>query len=151
MARSDFRGVGSTRGEQPFLLDLACDAGARVNIQFDGIAADGDMHGVLALVNPDEQSSARGVGVQLLYRGAPLVLGERLPLETALQGLRSYPFSARYYQTQPQIAAGEANAVATLASPINKDEDDDEKNSTAPDAARYCHAGAAAIRGGREY
>lgn len=71
--------------------------------------------GVLALVNPDEQSSARGVGVQLLYRGAPLVLGERLPLETALQGLRSYPFSARYYQTQPQIAAGEANAVATFS------------------------------------
>lgn len=115
VARSDFRGVGSTRGEQPFLLDLACDAGARVNIQFDGIAADGDMPGVLALVNPDEQSSARGVGVQLLYRGAPLVLGERLPLETALQGLRSYPFSARYYQTQPQIAAGEANAVATFS------------------------------------
>ncbi|EPA9117367.1 fimbrial protein [Serratia marcescens] len=115
VARSDFRGVGSTRGEQPFLLDLACDAGARVNIQFDGIAAEDDLSGVLALVNPDAQASARGVGVQLLYRGAPLTLGERLPLETAPQGLRSYPFSARYYQTQPQIAAGEANAVATFS------------------------------------
>ncbi len=115
VARSDFHGVGSTRGEQPFLLDLACDAGARVNIQFDGIAAGSDAPGVLALVSPDVQTSARGVGVQLLYRGAPLALGERLPLETAPQGLRSYPFSARYYQTQPQIAAGEANAVATFS------------------------------------
>ncbi|WP_420067182.1 fimbrial protein [Serratia ureilytica] len=115
VARSDFRGMGSTRGEQPFLLDLACDAGAQVNIQFDGIAADGDMPGVLTLTHPEAQESARGVGVQLLYRGAPLALGERLPLETAQQGLRSYPFSARYYQTQSQIAAGEANAVATFS------------------------------------
>lgn len=115
VARSDFRGQGSTRGEQPFLLDLACDAGAQVNIQFDGIAAGSDAPGVLALVNPDAPTNARGVGVQLLYRGAPLALGERLPLETAPLGLRSYPFSARYYQTQPQIAAGEANAVATFS------------------------------------
>jgi type 1 fimbria pilin len=115
VARSDFRGHGSTRGEQPFLLDLACDAGARINIQFDGIAAGGDAPGVLALVNPDAPTSASGVGVQLLYRGTPLALGERLPLETVPQGLRSYPFSARYYQTQPQIAAGDANAVATFS------------------------------------
>ncbi|CAI0788794.1 fimbrial protein [Serratia ficaria] len=115
VARSDFRGQGSTRGERPFQLDLACDAGAQVNIQFDGVAVGSGAPGVLALVNPDASTSARGVGVQLLYRGIPLALGERLALEAAPQGLRSYPFGARYYQTQPQIAAGDANAVATFS------------------------------------
>lgn len=112
--RSGFSGPGSSQGEKIFQLALTCDAGAQVNIQFDGEADASSTPGVLALVDQDQPGVARGIGVQLLYNQTPLKLGERLPLETAPAGLRTYPFTVRYYQTQPQVASGEVNAVATF-------------------------------------
>ncbi|MFZ1874900.1 MAG: fimbrial protein [Chania sp.] len=112
--RSSFSGPGSSQGEKTFQLALTCDAGAQVNIQFDGEADASGTPGVLALVDQDQPGVARGIGVQLLYNQTPLKLGERLLLETAPAGLRSYPFTVRYYQTQPQVASGEVNAVATF-------------------------------------
>jgi type 1 fimbria pilin len=112
--RSGFSGPGSSQGEKTFQLALICDAGAQVNIQFDGEKDASGTSGVLALVDQDQPGVARGIGVQLLYNQTPLKLGERLPLETAPAGIRSYPFTVRYYQTQPQVASGDVNAVATF-------------------------------------
>lgn len=114
LARNGFSGVGSIQGERTFQLGLNCDAGTQVNIQFDGEADSSGAPGVLALLTPGGSVSASGIGVQLLYHQTPLTLGERLPLETASAGIRTYPFTVRYYQTQPQVTSGEANAVATF-------------------------------------
>ncbi|AHG22742.1 hypothetical protein Z042_10590 [Chania multitudinisentens RB-25] len=112
--RTGFTGPGSTQGEQVFQLGLTCDAGTQVNIQFDGEADNSGTPGVLALLNHGESGIASGIGVQLLYHQTPIALGERLPLETAPAGVRTYPFTARYYQTQPKVTSGDANAVATF-------------------------------------
>lgn len=113
--RTRFTGVGSTQGDRLFQLGLLCDAGAQVNIQFDGEIDSSGIPGVLALLNTGGSGIASGIGVQMLYNQSPIKLGERLPLETAQGGLRSYSFTARYYQTKPKVTSGEANSVATFS------------------------------------
>lgn len=58
--------------------------------------------------------TAKGVGVQLLYNGSPLVMNGRLLLKQSAGGQETLPLTARYYQTLTTVESGSANASATL-------------------------------------
>lgn len=68
----------------------------------------------MALTGQGMTGTAKGVGVQLLYNGTPLVLNSRLLLKQSSGGLETLPFTARYYQTLTSVESGAANASATL-------------------------------------
>lgn len=96
-------------------LGLNCDAGANINIQLAGTQnPDVATTSVLALTNQGNADVAKGVGVQLLYNGSPLVLNNRIMLKQSSGGQESFPITARYYQTKTAVTTGKANASATL-------------------------------------
>ncbi|WP_273868651.1 fimbrial protein [Serratia odorifera] len=69
---------------------------------------------ILALTNAGTARVADGLGVQILYNGAPLKRNTNLLLKTSAGGVESLPFSARYYQTKSAVKLGKVNATATL-------------------------------------
>ncbi|MFL4367165.1 fimbrial protein [Enterobacter asburiae] len=112
---------GSTVGTTPAgaqntqNLGLNCDPGANVNVSLSGIQnPDVATTSVLALTGQGNTGTAKGVGVQLLYNGTPIMLNTRLPLNVATGGQQAFPLTARYYQTQATVEPGTANASATL-------------------------------------
>jgi type 1 fimbria pilin len=69
---------------------------------------------VMALTGQGNAGTAKGVGVQLLYNGSPLVMNGRLLLKQSAGGQETLPLTARYYQTLTTVESGSANASATL-------------------------------------
>ena len=114
---SAFNGVGSTTGEQSFSIPLNCDAGVKVGLTITG-GSSGVWNADNGLINLDSSSSsttAAGVKLQVLMKGAPIKLNSLInvvPLTT--QGAINVPMSARYYQSAAPITAGSANATATF-------------------------------------
>ena len=108
-------GVGTTVADKQFNIGLNCDSDARVNVTLQGTQnPDTSNTSVLALTNAGNAGTANGVGVQLLYNGAPLTLNNRIILKTSSGGQESLPFVARYFQTKNPVSPGQANATATL-------------------------------------
>lgn len=112
---------GSTVGTTPAgaqntqNLGLDCDAGANINVMLQGAQnPDVGTTSVLALSGQGNADVAKGVGVQLLYNGSPLVLNNRIVLKQSAGGQETFPITARYYQTKTAVATGKANASATL-------------------------------------
>lgn len=96
-------------------LGLNCDSGANINATLEGTQnPDAGLTSVLALTNQGNTDVAKGVGVQLLYNGSPLVLNNRILLKQSAGGQESFPITARYYQTKAAVTTGKANASATL-------------------------------------
>lgn len=96
-------------------MGLNCNAGANINVMLQGTQnPDVSTTSVLALTGQGNADVAKGVGVQLLYNGAPLVLNNRIVLKQSAGGQESFPITARYYQTRTSVATGKANASATL-------------------------------------
>lgn len=96
-------------------LGLECDAGANINIMLQGTRnPDVSTTSVLALTGQGNADVAKGVGVQLLYNGTPLVLNNRLVLKRSSGGQETFPITARYYQTKATVSTGKADASATL-------------------------------------
>lgn len=96
-------------------LGLNCDTGANINVTLQGTQnPDVSTTSILALSNQGNAGVAKGVGVQLLYNGAPLVLNNRIVLKQSTGGQETFPITARYYQTKTSVATGKANASATL-------------------------------------
>jgi len=96
-------------------LGLNCDAGANINISLAGTQnPDVGTTSVLALTSQGNADVAKGVGVQILYNGSPLVLNNRIVLKQSSGGQESFPITARYYQTKTAVTTGKANATATL-------------------------------------
>lgn len=96
-------------------LGLNCDAGANINVSLSGTQnPDVGTTSVLALTGQGSAGVAKGVGVQILYNGSPLVLNNRIVLKQATDGQNTLPFVARYYQTKTAVTTGTANASATL-------------------------------------
>ncbi|HDS6850950.1 TPA: fimbrial protein [Enterobacter cancerogenus] len=96
-------------------IELNCDANANVNLTLDGTQnVDSTDPSILSLSNQGQQGVAQGVGVQLLYNNVPLKINNVLKLKTSSGGLESFPITARYIQTKNKVAAGTANATATL-------------------------------------
>lgn len=96
-------------------LGLNCDTGANINVMLQGTQnPDVSTTSVLALTGQGNADVAKGVGVQLLYNGAPLVLNNRIVLKRSASGQETFPLTARYYQTKTSVSTGKANASATL-------------------------------------
>ncbi|WP_348556598.1 fimbrial protein [Enterobacter mori] len=96
-------------------LGLNCDAGANINVALNGTQnPDVGTTSVLALTNQGSADVAKGVGVQILYNGSPLVLNNRIVMKRSSGGQETFPITARYYQTKTAVTTGKANASATL-------------------------------------
>lgn len=96
-------------------LALNCGAGSNINISLNGIQnPDVSTTSVLALTGQGNADVAKGVGVQLLYNGTPLVLNNRIVLKQSAGGQETFPITARYYQTKTSVLPGKANTAATL-------------------------------------
>ncbi|CAI1072211.1 Type-1A pilin [Serratia quinivorans] len=110
-----FTGVGAMPVTKNFNVGLNCDANAKVNVSLSGTAnSDIANTDILALSNAGTAGVADGLGVQVLYNGAPLKRDANLLLKTAAGGVETFPFAARYYQTKSVVKPGKANATATL-------------------------------------
>ncbi|QIX98036.1 fimbrial protein [Cedecea sp. FDAARGOS_727] len=114
---TDFGTPGSTSGDADFAIDLNCDASTHINLTLaPGNAGAADAaKGILNIDNSGAGKTASGVGVQVMYNNAPLALNSRIAVATtAADGTYAIPLKARYYQTQPAVTPGIANANATF-------------------------------------
>lgn len=111
---SKFNGVGSTLNPVDFNLSLNCDAQTSVNVTLDNVTPLADAaNGVLGL---SSGSTAKGVGIQLLYNNAAVKFGSLINYgTTSTDGERvNIPFRAAYYQTSSAIQPGKVNATASF-------------------------------------
>lgn len=116
---TDFTGPGSTTKNEYFNIPLSCTAGTKVNVTLDGVPHPSGAAGVLALSSPPSGTAAAGVGVQVLYKNAPVTLGRKIIVGTAPSGNYNIPLVGRYYQTDAKVTGGEANATATFTMTYN--------------------------------
>lgn len=116
---ADFAGVGSTSSDVPFTIPLNCIAGTRVNVTLDGTPDASGSPGVLALSPSSTDAVANGVGVQVLYKSAPVTFGKLIKIGSASGGNYTIPFIGRYYQTADKMTGGLANATATFTMTYN--------------------------------
>ncbi|MGM3273878.1 fimbrial protein [Ralstonia sp. 24A2] len=113
----DFHGVGTTAGETPFFIAMMCDAGTRLSVALDGTRVGAPENGTVALT---PASTARGVGLQLLYNSNPVTLGQTFSAGiTSTGGREQVDFRARYIQTGPIAQAGSANATVSYTFTYN--------------------------------
>lgn len=107
--------ISTTAKPKTFNVGLNCAAGARVNMIMTGTQnRDTSASGVLDLTGAGNADVATGVGIQILYNGTPVTLGNNMVLKTSAGGQESFPFTAQYYQTRSTVTAGSANSTATL-------------------------------------
>ncbi|WP_375741023.1 fimbrial protein [Pseudomonas boanensis] len=110
-----FEGVGTWPGDgntRTFSIPLDCSAGASINLKVEGNVQNASQ-GVLKV--DAGNSSASGVGIQLLYDDKPVELGKQFKTGTASsQGKYNIPLKARYLQTEDTITSGAANGSATI-------------------------------------
>ena len=108
-------GTTPTGAQNTQNLGLPCTPGPNISVSLGGIQnPDSTNTSVMALTGQGMTGTAKGVGVQLLYNGTPLVLNSRLLLKQSSGGLETLPLTARYYQTLTSVESGAANASATL-------------------------------------
>ncbi|MFJ3458599.1 fimbrial protein [Scandinavium goeteborgense] len=115
VSASEFISAGSTPKSVDFHVGLECDAGANINVSMSGTqSSESNDSSILALTGAGGADVANGVGVQIVYDGAPLKLNDNIKLKTSAGGQELLPFTARYYQTKSEVKTGSANATATL-------------------------------------
>lgn len=108
-------GTTPTGAQNTQNLGLTCTPGTNISVSLGGIQnPDSTNTSVMALTGQGMTGTAKGVGVQLLYNGTPLVLNSRLLLKQSSGGQETLPLTARYYQTLTSVESGAANASATL-------------------------------------
>ncbi|HFO7034888.1 TPA: fimbrial protein [Escherichia coli] len=111
---SKFNGVGSIQNPVNFNISLDCDSQTSVNITLDNISPLADTaNGVLGL---SSTSTAKGIGIQLLYKDLPVKFGDMIHYTTTtpIEKFINIPFKATYYQTGKNIQAGKINATASF-------------------------------------
>lgn len=112
---SDLKTVGKTAKLKNFSIGLDCEASAKVNVKLTGNKnTDTRASGVLQLTNAGSEGVAKGVGIQMLYNNAPMILDKNVLLKTSAGGIETFTFGAQYYQTKSDVSMGSANATATL-------------------------------------
>ncbi|WGS48622.1 fimbrial protein [Paraburkholderia sp. D15] len=125
VSTSAFSAVGQTAGLTSFNLGLLCDDNAKPSISLTDSSMPFNQTNALTLA-PD--STASGVGVQILYRMQPLVVGPAAYTYTAsntpavngvslgtLSGVQTVPFQARYVRPDATpVKAGRVSALATV-------------------------------------
>lgn len=112
-----FTAPGAASVAASFNIQLNCRAGAMKRtayLQMDATRDPSNVPGVLQLAQGGSDV-AKGVGIQLrdaannaVQFGAPMLIGP------AIDGVYQVPFTARYYQTGPNVTPGVANGTATF-------------------------------------
>lgn len=106
-------GTGVTTGDKPFAIPLTCSANAKLAITLDSTNPVNRPNGVLS-----NSGTATGVGIQIVWNGAPGTSGNPVALGTAVtfnaaSGASQIPLVARYYRTTGALASGSVTATAT--------------------------------------
>ncbi|WP_095124626.1 fimbrial protein [Pseudomonas sp. Irchel s3a12] len=117
--RSTFSGVGSTSGAKEFSIPINCNGITPLKITWNAAADSSGVKGVMALGSTMGNLDAKGVGIQLLSRGAPVTLGAATAVGDSTSGNNNIVMEARYYQTQSTVTAGKANGTATFTLTYN--------------------------------
>ncbi|MFC0571894.1 fimbrial protein [Paraburkholderia solisilvae] len=114
---AQFKGVGSVTPGVAFNLALTnCSAGIS-QIQYQLSAPAGARIAAQGVINLSSDSSARGIGLQIVDGGGvPLKLDNVYSVSGVNGTASSYlvPFKAAYYQTDASVTAGTANANLTF-------------------------------------
>lgn len=118
--RNTFTGVGHTGDPVQFFIPLNCNAGTRVNFKADAATDSSGAPGVMAINSSGTGNATSVVGIKLTHLGAPLTFGATIPAGASTNdGMYNIPLIARYYQTNPNVTAGQANATATFTMTYN--------------------------------
>lgn len=110
--RSSFTAVGNTTPATDFKIGANCDSGVIPTITFSsqGSGAATDTFAINS-----GSGAASGLGIQLLYSGAPVNQNEAVTMNTTTAtGVTEFPFSARYIQTASDVTSGNADATITF-------------------------------------
>lgn len=109
---SAFSGLNSTANEVAFSIPLNCTATDKIKIAIGGAGIEGSPD-LLALDSGN--GTAQGIGIQLLYRGQPITLGDLFSgISFSETGCAQILLSARYYQKEEFINAGRASSTANI-------------------------------------
>ena len=127
--KADFKGVGSTQGEQAFDLNILCNGGQnptgfeesnKISLSFDYNSAP-NTNNLVLLNDAPAINRANGVGVQLLWnyqnQNKAIAKNEKLALGTlnSNQSIQyNVPMKARYYQTASNVSPGKVRGMATV-------------------------------------
>jgi P pilus assembly protein, pilin FimA len=112
--------VGTTSGNAGFSVRLNCSTGMNVYMTLTDANNLGNTSDVLSLSPSPTQ--ARGVGIQVRRDGTPVRFGpdssvagntNQFSIGASPNGVLTIPFTANYIKTNPVVAPGDANAVAT--------------------------------------
>ncbi|MEZ0600691.1 fimbrial protein [Paraburkholderia sp. IW21] len=112
-------GVGATAGSQAFALSLQCSPGAKVFITLTDSINPTNLSNTLQLT---ADSTAKGVGIQLLNAGSPVMFGadsaatgnkNQWLIGDSVAGPMQVPLTARYISTGT-VSAGTVKALATF-------------------------------------
>lgn len=116
VSASHFTHSGATDGDTSFELSMVCAHGQLVNMLTSGVEIterNSDFPGVLK--NIATTSPASGVGIQILFNGHPVSLNAVTPHTLQVNsGHNLIPFSARYYQTDKTISAGNIESILSV-------------------------------------
>lgn len=115
---ADFGGVGSTTPATDFHITLSdCEdnpAGsiARAFIRLEGARGSTPLLPGIGVFGLSSNSSARGIGIQLLRSdNSPMPLQQDEPVTPLVIGITRLDFKARYYQIDPRVTAGLAEGA----------------------------------------
>jgi type 1 fimbria pilin len=118
--RSTFTGAGYEGSPVQFVIPLDCGAGTRVDFKLDAPADSSGVAGVMAINSSATGNAASGVGIKITRDSVPVNFGTTVQAGvTANNGTYNIPFVARYYQTSPDVKAGQANGTATFTMTYN--------------------------------
>ncbi|PQQ23999.1 fimbrial protein [Photorhabdus hindustanensis] len=110
---SSFKGKGTTAGYADFNIGIECTEKIEPTITFSARTISGAPESIIQLNRANATNTAKGVGVQILYMGAPVPIGKPFVVGHSDRNARyNLPFTARYYQTDDRITGGKANAIA---------------------------------------
>ncbi|MHA2898144.1 fimbrial protein [Enterobacter sp. H2G27] len=111
-AKTDFNGVNSTSKTVDFTIKMQCSG--RLAIRGE-IAATPESGYDNAIKITDTVNRASGIAVQIVRDGTPITLNTPFTVVDQIQqSVISLTLGARYVQTQQEITAGQANAVAVI-------------------------------------
>lgn len=115
---ADFTGTGSTTVKVPFhirLNDCQDDSSGSVamaHIRLDGARGSSSLDRSQGLFSLTSNSTAKGIGIQLLRDdGSSMLLEEEVPVKRLAIGETRLDFQARYYQTDSKVEPGLAEGA----------------------------------------
>ncbi|MGB7193400.1 MAG: fimbrial protein [Collimonas pratensis] len=117
VSRGSFKGVGSTAGDRPFNIKLNCQRGENAqNTILLNMQATADLSRSPGVTQVTQGTGVTtGVGIQILDRNSqPVVFGTAATVGPSADIQYVVPYTARYYQTAPNITTGPANGAATF-------------------------------------